>query len=360
MLTEVIHEFLRDFHCDGIRAVVIVAVRNILAFTLEVHGQAAFVTNHLHLAIADGSQRVGHDGQTGNTGSTDTLHVTVVQSHFVCLIVILVVHIVDNLQGIHVHLGQPTHHLLVFLHHLVIVEIFARNRLELGSHLHTGTLVAPAVDGIKQALGQIGTSTEELHLLADFHRRHTAGNAIVVTVIHTHQVVVLILDGRSVDRNLGTELLPVLRQFVRPQHRQVRLRSRPEVVERMQVTEASLRHQRAAVDAHSAQRFRHPYRGAGKQVVIFGRTQEPYDTQFDDHLVHQFLCFLLRQFSFADVFLYINVEESRSTPYGHGRTVLVLHSGQISQIYELHGFAGILGRTGHIEPVCGTHLLKIL
>ena len=128
----------------------------------------------------------------------------------------------------------------------------------------------------------------------------------------------------------------------------------------MQVTEASLRHQRAAVDAHSAQRFRHPYRVAGKQVVIFGRTQEPYDTQFDDHLVHQFLCFLLRQFSVADVFLYINVEERRSTPYGHGRTVLVLYSGQISQIYELHGFAGILGRTGHIEPVCGTHLLKIL
>ena len=128
----------------------------------------------------------------------------------------------------------------------------------------------------------------------------------------------------------------------------------------MQVTETSLRHQRAAVHAHAAEGFRHPYRVTGKQVVIFGRTQEPYDTQLYNHLVYQLLCFFFRQFPLADIFLDIDVEERRSTPYGHGRTILVLHRSQISQIYKLHGFAGILGRTGHVESVCGTHLLKIL
>ena len=266
----------------------------------------------------------------------------------------------DNLQCVDIHLGQPTHHLLVLRHHLVIIQIFARNRFEAWSHLYAGALVAPAVDGIQQALGQVGARSEELHLLADFHRGNAAGYAVIVAIVHAHQVIILILDGRRVDRHLGTELLPILRQLLRPQHRQVRFRCRAEVIKRVQVAETSLGHQRAAVHAHSAQRLRHPHGVTGKKVVVFRCAEETHDAELDNHLVHQFLRLFFRQFAFEDILLDINVEESRGTTDGHRSTVLVLHGGQISQINKLHGFARILCRTGHIETIRGTHLLEIL
>ena len=69
-----------------------------------------------------------------------------------------------------------------------------------GSHLCAGFLIAPAVQRIQQRLGQIGTGTKKLHLFADLHRRHTTGNSIIVSELRQHQIVALVLDRRSKDR----------------------------------------------------------------------------------------------------------------------------------------------------------------
>ena len=126
----------------------------------------------------------------------------------------------------------------------------------------------------------------------------------------------------------------------------------------MQIAARSLCHQRAAVDALPAQRFGHPNRVAGEQVVVFRCTQETDNTQFDDKLVDQLLCFLFRQLAFAEILFDINIEECGSTSERHGRSILVLYGSQVSQIQELHGFAGIFCRTGHIETITGTHFLE--
>ena len=69
----------------------------------------------------------------------------------------------------------------------------------------------------------------------------------------------------------------------------------PKVVERLQEAEAGLGHQRPAVVAHAADRFRHPGRVAGEQIVIFGRPQESDDAELDDEIVDDLLRLLLGQ-----------------------------------------------------------------
>ena len=144
---------------------------------------------------------------------------TVVQAHLECFVSILIVHIMNDLQSIDIYFRQPAHHLFVFLHYFVVIEVFAGDRLESRSHLYARTFVTSSIDRVQQTFSQVGTCTEILHLLTDLHRRHTAGNTIIISIIRTHQVVVLILDSGSIDRNLRTETFPVFRSIVEPQYR---------------------------------------------------------------------------------------------------------------------------------------------
>ena len=278
--------------------------------------------------------------------------------HFECFIRIFVVHVVNDLQCIDIDFSQPAHHLLVFLHHFIVIQIFAGDRLEAGSHLHARFLVTSAIDRIQQALCQVGTSSEILHLLTDLHRRHTAGDTVIVAIVRTHQIVVLVLDGGGIDRYFRTEVFPVIRCIVEPKHRQVGFGRRAEIIQGMQITVRCLCHQRTAVNTLSAQRFCHPNRITGEQVVVFRSTQETDNTQFDNKLVDQFLCLFFRQLAFTNILFDIDIEERGSTSERHGRSILILYGSQVSQIQILHSFAGILGRACHIETITGTHFLK--
>ena len=358
MLAQIFHELLGNVDSNTVRAVVIVSERYIFAFAFEVDSQTTFVTDHFHFRVTDGSQRVGNDRKAGDTGCADTFHISVMKPHLECFIRIFVVHVVNDLQSIDIDFCQPAHHLLVFLHHFVVIQILAGDRFETGSHLHTRFLVTSAIDRIQQALCQVGTSSEILHLLTDLHRRHTAGDTVIVAIVRTHQIVVLVLDGRGIDRYFCAEVFPVIRSIVEPKHRQVGFGCRAEVIQGMQITVRCLCHQRTAVNTLSAQRFSHPNRVAGEQVVVFRSTQETDNTQFDNKLVDQFLCLFFRQLAFANIFFDIDIEESRSTSERHGCSILILYGCQVSQIQELHGFAGILCRTCHIETITGTHFLK--
>ncbi len=237
VLTQVTHELFGDVHRNLVGTVVVIAERHIIALPLKVHRDAPLVADHLHPCVANRRQRVRHNGESRNARRPDPLHVAIMQCHLERLVGIFVVHVVNDLQRIHVHLGQPAHHLLKPLHHLAVLKVFRRNRVELRRHLHPRLLVAAPVDCVEEALGQVRPCTKELHLLADLHGRHAAGNAVVVPVIRPHQVVVLVLYGRGIHRHPGTKLLPVLRALLRPEHREVWLRCGPQVVERLQVAE---------------------------------------------------------------------------------------------------------------------------
>lgn len=112
---------------------------------------------------------------------------------------------------------------------------------------------------------------------------------------HTHQIVVLILEGRGVDGQLCTVVLECLRQSLGPQNSQVRLRSSTQVFQGVQVTEAVLGNQSSAVDAHTADRLSNPLRVAGEQCVVFRSSCELDHTQLHDEVVDVFLCLFLGQ-----------------------------------------------------------------
>ena len=361
VLAQIFHEFLGQLYGNGIRLVIIVAEGDIGSFLyLVVDGQTCFIAYDADFAVLHGSDRVRHDGDACNACSARALHISVMEGHFEGFVVILVVHVVDNLQRIHIGLGQPAHHLFEAGHELLIGEVVACDGGEHGGHLMAAHFIASTVDGIEHALGQVGAGTEELHLLAYLHGAHTAGNAIVIAQLGTHEVIVFILYGTGVDAHLGTVALPVFGQSGAPQYGQVGFGRRTHVVECVEETVVGLGDHVTAVYAHATDGGSGPDGVSAEEVVVFGCAQEPHDTQFHNHLVDHLLCLLFGDEALLQVALDVDVEEGTHTSQRHGCTVLVLHGTQVAEVGPLDGFAGIGGRTGDIEAVGGTHAFKLL
>ena len=98
------------------------------------------------------------------------------------------------------------------MHDLIIIQIFARDRLVLRSDLHLGLFVHTAVDRIQQALCQVGAGTEELHFLSGLRCGYTAADRIVIAPYRTHDIIVFILNGACRNGYLRRILLKRLRQ----------------------------------------------------------------------------------------------------------------------------------------------------
>ena len=103
-------------------------------------------------------------------------------------------HVLDEVQHVDVQAGQPVQHLDVLGQHLIVGQVLAGNGGVVGAALLVALLVHTAVDGVQQALGQVGAGTEELHLLAGLGGRHAAADGVVIAPHGLHHVVVLVLD----------------------------------------------------------------------------------------------------------------------------------------------------------------------
>ena len=361
MLAEEFHELFGDHQGESISPVVVVSERHIrLAFVLEAYSKASFVTYHTHLSELDGGERIGNDGKARYARSPGAHHVPVMQGHLECLVVIFVVHIVYDLECIDIDLREPAHHLLELVHHVVIFKIIACHRGICRGNLLAANLVAAAVDGVEQALGEVRAGTEELHLLPYAHRGDAAGYAVVVAIFNAHEVVVLVLDCAGLYGYLRAVALPGLRQTLRPEDGKVRLRGRSEVLEGVEHAEAGLCHEGASVYAHTAFGCGHPYRVAGEEVVVLRSPEEADDAELDHHLVNEFLRLLLGQHPFLEVSFNEYVEEGADAAYGHCGAVLVLDCGEVGEVDELHRLTGVLRRPGHVETVGCAHLHEVL
>ena len=85
------------------------------------------------------------------------------------LIAVLIVHIVDNVEGVDVKSCQPLHHIHVLFPYVIEVEVLSVNRSEFRTYLESETLVHTAVYSVEQALCKVCSCTEELHFLANDH-----------------------------------------------------------------------------------------------------------------------------------------------------------------------------------------------
>ena len=357
-LAKLVHEVGYQRLGDFVHAGVVVAVAGELALGLEVDDEAFLVADALDLGVLDGGQGVCSHGKAGDTGSHGAENLRVMQSHLDALIAVLVMHVVDDVQGINVGLGEPILHVVEQLHYLVILKVFTLVARGGRGHLLALHFVHTAVQGVEQSLGQVGAGAEELHLLADAHGGHTAGNAVVIAPVRAHQVVVLILHRGGFDGNLGAVLLEAFGQGGGPQHGQVRLGSRPQVVQGLQHTEGAAGHQRAAVFAHTADGFGYPGGVAGEQAVVLGGTDETHHAQLHHELVHELLDFGFRDGAGGQVALEVDVEEGGYTAQGHSGAVLFLHCGQVAQVGPLHSLAGVGGGAAQVAAIALAHFCQ--
>ena len=215
------------------------------------------------------------------------------KSHLCSLIAVFVMHVVDDVECIDIHVCLPLHHIHEFAVNIVIVKHIACYRTVLRTNLLLCNFVDTAVQRIEQALCKVCTSAEELHLLTDDHGRYAACDTVVVAVCHAHQIIVLVLDRRSLDGHLCAVSLPVLRKPCRPEYCQVRLWAGSEVCQCIQITEGHLCYHRTSVNADTAEGLCHPYRIAGKDLVVFRCTCKFDAAQLHDEVVNELLDLLL-------------------------------------------------------------------
>ena len=128
----------------------------------------------------------------------------------------------------------------------------------------------------------------------------------------------------------------------------------------MEDTEAGLRHHRAAVHTHTADRFSHPNGVSGEEGVVFGGAEEAHDTELHHELVDEFLSFYFRERTGAEIAFDVDVEEGRNTADRHRSTVLILDGREVSEIDVLHCFASVLRGTRKVEAVSLTEFDEIL
>ena len=357
---DLLEEAAQQLDGDVIGAVIIVAVLREVALDLVIGNEALLVADALDLGVLDGGQGVDHMAEAGNAGSEGAADIGVDQGHLGSLIVVLVVHILDEVQDVDIQPGQPVHHDVVLGRDLAVVEVLGGDGGVSGADLLAELLIDAAVDGVKQALGEVRTCAEELHLLAGLGGGNAAADGVVIAPDRLHDVVVLILDAGRVDGDFRRIVLEGLGQGAGIQHRHVRLGGGAHVLERMQEAEVVLGDHGAAIHADAADLEGRPDGVAAEQLVVAGDAGELDHTELHDHVVDQLLGLALGQGAVVQITLDVDVQEGGHTANGHGSAVLGLDGGQIAEVQPLDGLFCVGGGLGDVEAVGSSHLLHAL
>ena len=150
--------------------------------------------------------------KASDTRCEGSAHVGIDECHLSSLVEILIVHVMDEVQRLHINTCQPFHHIFKARHELFVGNHVARDGAISWTALLAALSVYTAVDSIEKTLGQVGTCTEELHFLTSLSGTDAAADTVVVAPNRTHHVVVLILDRTGYHRNLSSIMLETLRQ----------------------------------------------------------------------------------------------------------------------------------------------------
>src|SRR5258706_12334979 len=148
--------------------------------------QPLFITDHLNLGVPDCRQTVSNNGQSSHTEGHRSQRTVVMQRHLDTLVGILVVHVMNDVHGIDIDTREPIHHLFELVDHIVKLKVLTLNSAVRRTYLLACEFVPAAVDGIEEALGEVGSGTEELHLLPYQHRGHATSDGSVISPHPAH------------------------------------------------------------------------------------------------------------------------------------------------------------------------------
>ena len=259
---------------DGIDTRVVIAKARELTLGLEVGDEAGLgVADAAHLGIFNGGKGVCHAAHAGDAERHQAADIRIVQRHLALFVGVFVVHVVDGVHGIDVSFCEPIAVEIEAVEEAVEIDVFVRPDRHFRRDAGLFYFVHAAIDGEQYELCKVCACTEELHIFADAHGGDAAGNGVIITECGAHNGVALVLDGIGIAGDLRDEALPVFRQVLRPQHGEVRLRGRVEVIERMKHAVRVFGDERAAVLAGAAEGLGDPHGVAAEKLVVFGCAQ---------------------------------------------------------------------------------------
>ena len=126
----------------------------------------------------------------------------------------------------------------------------------------------------------------------------------------------------------------------------------------MEITEGVFRNQRCSLYAHTSDGFRYPGRIASKEFVVFGGSQMAHQAQLNDKLIDQFLGFFFRQRPPLQIALDIDIQEGGRSSQRSGRSVVLLNTGQVSQVHKLYGLTSVGRRLAQVDSILCSHGLN--
>ena len=299
-------------------------------------------------------------GEACNTGSESTAYIGIDKSHLGCLIVILVMHIVNQVQYIYIDISKPVKPEIVLLNHFIVIKVLACDALHLRTYLDAVLLVETAVDRVKEGLTKICTRTEELDFLTGLGSGYTAADGVIITPYRLHNVIVLILDRARFDGDVGSVLLELLRKIAGVENRKVRFRRRTHVLKCMQETVIRLCNHMTAIHTDTTNLKGSPGRVTGEELVVGRDTCELNHAEFHRHMVDDLLCLGFCQHAVFQVALKVDIKEGGDTSHGHRCTVLCLNRCKVAEIQPLASFLCVLCRLGDIVTINLSHLLHAL
>src|SRR5829696_2881955 len=125
------------------------------------------------------------------------------ERHLKTFVGILVVHVVDGVQRIHINAGQPLHYLFKLLQDFIEGKVITLNSSVSRRHLFSSDFISASVDRIQKTLREICSCSEKLHLFADQHWRYTTRDSSVISPRTTHDLVAFKLNRAGVNSHLG-------------------------------------------------------------------------------------------------------------------------------------------------------------
>ena len=218
-------------------------------------------------------------------------------------------HVVDEVQGVNINACQPVHSLIKAWSQLLPSKILILDRTETWSYLLAGLCINTTVTSIEEALSQVGTSAEELHLLTGLSSTYTAADAVIVAPNRTHNLIILILDRAGLYRDHGCVLLEVLGEAWRVEHGEVWLGRRTHVLQSVEETVVVLCNHVASVHAHTTNLECSPNGVAREELVVRWDTSELNHAELHYQVVDELLSLGLGKSTLFNITCNINVKE---------------------------------------------------
>ena len=123
-----IKECTKKPYTNLIGTLIIVTVTWEVSLCLKSYYNTIFITNSLNFCVLNCTQRVNYMRESCDTGCECTAYIGINKSHLSSFVIIFIMHILNQVQRIHVQPRQPIHHAVVGSDHLVVVEHLAGDR----------------------------------------------------------------------------------------------------------------------------------------------------------------------------------------------------------------------------------------